>query len=322
MFDTIAAALRDARRIAVASHLRPDADALGSTIAAALWLRSEGKEVAAWNEDGMPEKFRYLPGWELVSAPPPDPQEFDVFLALDVSVKKRLGTVNDALAPGALWINIDHHISNESFGGINYVDATAPATGQILFEFFRHAGIAITRDIATNLFAAISTDTGSFQYRGTDERTFDAGSALVSAGVDVAELSRAMYDNQPRRRFELLRFALNRAEFHCGDRIATFSLTLEDAARMGVLPEDNEGIIDHLRSIEGVLSAVFFEELGDGKVRVSARSKDPSLDVCKVCQAFKGGGHPMASGARVHGTLDDVKHDFLKVLSDEIRQRD
>ncbi|MEI6070632.1 MAG: bifunctional oligoribonuclease/PAP phosphatase NrnA [Verrucomicrobiae bacterium] len=322
MFDAIAAALRDARRIAVASHLRPDADALGSTIAAALWLRSEGKEVSAWNEDGMPEKFRYLPGWELVSTPPPAPQEFDVFLVLDTSVKKRLGTVLEAVAPGALWINIDHHVSNEKFGEINFVDPAAPATGQILFEFFRHAGIPITPPIATNLFAAISTDTGSFQYQGTDARTFDAGSALVSAGVDVASLSRAMYENLPRRRFDLLRFALNQAEFHCEDRIATFSLTLADAARLAVLPEDNEGLIDQLRSIEGVRSAIFFEELPEGKVRVSARSKDPSLDVCKICQLFRGGGHPMASGARVPGTLNHVKKEFLKAVCDEIRKRD
>ena len=322
MFDAISAALRDARRIAVASHLRPDADALGSTIAAALWLRSEGKEVSAWNEDGMPEKFRYLPGWELVSTPPPAPQEFDVFLVLDTSVKKRLGTVLEAVAPGALWINIDHHVSNEKFGEINFVDPAAPATGQILFEFFRHAGIPITPPIATNLFAAISTDTGSFQYQGTDARTFDAGSALVSAGVDVASLSRAMYENLPRRRFDLLRFALNQAEFHCEDRIATFSLTLADAARLAVLPEDNEGLIDQLRSIEGVRSAIFFEELPEGKVRVSARSKDPSLDVCKICQLFRGGGHPMASGARVPGTLNHVKKEFLKAVCDEIRKRD
>jgi len=322
MFDAISAALRDARRIAVASHLRPDADALGSTIAAALWLRSAGKEISAWNEDGMPEKFRYLPGWELVSTPPAAPQEFDVFLVLDTSVKKRLGTVLEAVAPGALWINIDHHVSNENFGEINFVDPAAPATGQILFEFFRHAGIPITPPIATNLFAAISTDTGSFQYQGTDARTFDAGSALVSAGVDVASLSRAMYENLPRRRFDLLRFALNQAEFHCEDRIATFSLTLADAARLAVLPEDNEGLIDQLRSIEGVRSAIFFEELPEGKVRVSARSKDPALDVCKICQLFRGGGHPMASGARVPGTLNHVKKEFLKAVCDEIRKRD
>ncbi len=322
MFDKILSAVDGARKIAVASHLRPDADALGSTIACALWLKGCGKDVTAWNEEGTPEKFRYLPGCELVSAPPSVPEKFDVFLALDTSVKNRLGTVAAAVAPGALWINIDHHVSNELYGEINCIDPSSPATGQILFEFFRHIGAEITPAMATNLFAAISTDTGSFQYQGTDARTFNAGSGLVTAGVDVASLSRAMYESQPRRRFELLRFALNRAEFHCGDRIATFSLTLADAARLGVLPEDNEGIIDHLRSIDGVLAAVFFEELPEGKVRVSARSKDPAVDVCKICQVFKGGGHPMASGARVRGSLEKVKEDFLKVMSDEIRKRD
>lgn len=318
MFDEIFSILSKARTVAVASHLRPDADALGSTLAFALWLKAIGKEVTAWNQDTSPGKFRYLPANELLSTPPSTPQKVDVFVALDTSVKSRLGTVADAVAPGALWINIDHHISNERYAEINFVDPTAPATGQILFEFFRHVGAALTPEIATNLFAAISTDTGSFQYQGTNERTFDAGSGLVAAGVDVAVLSRAMYENLPKRRFELLRFALNQAEFHCQDRIATFSLTLADAARLAVLPEDNEGIIDQLRSIEGVLVAVFFEELPEGKVRVSARSKDPAIDVCKICQIFHGGGHPMASGARIRGSLENVREEFLKAVCDEI----
>ncbi|MEI6493382.1 MAG: bifunctional oligoribonuclease/PAP phosphatase NrnA [Verrucomicrobiota bacterium] len=321
MFDDILSPIDKARRILVASHLRPDADALGSAIACALWLRGLGKEVTVWIEGGMPEKFRYLPDHGFVSAPPTAPEKFDIFLALDTSVKSRLGTVVEAVCPGAIWINIDHHVSNELYGDINHVDPSAPATGQILYEMFHYAGACLTPAIAANLFAAISTDTGSFQYQGTDSRTFDAGSGLVAAGVDVAVLSRAMYENLPRRRFELLRFALNKAEFHCGDRIATFSLTLADTERLGVIPEDNEGIIDQLRSIEGVRAAIFFEELPEGKVRVSARSKDPALDVCKICQMFKGGGHPMASGARIPGTLEKVKGEFLKVVSDEIRNR-
>ena len=321
-FEDIAAALRGAKTIAVASHLRPDADALGSTIAAALWLQSCGKSVTAWNEDGAVAKFSYLPGHKLVTVPAATPQVFDVLLALDNSARKRLGTVIPAVAPGALWINLDHHVSNELYGDLNYVDPTAPATGQILFEFFRHAGVSVTKDMAENLFAAISTDTGSFQYSGTSARTFDAASDLVGCGVEVGTLSRAMYDNQPRRRFELLKFALNNTKFWCDERVATFSLTLDDVRRLGVLPEDNEGIIDNLRSIEGVEAAVFFEELPETKVRVSTRSKNPAVDVCKVCQAFKGGGHPMAAGARVRGTLEAVENDFLKVLSDEIRKRD
>ncbi len=320
MIDELMAPLAQAQRILISSHLRPDADALGSVLACALWLRASGKDVTAWIDDGMPQKFHYLPGHELITAPPTEPEKFDLFLALDTSVKNRLGTVVQAIAPGAVWVNIDHHVSNECYATINYVDPTAPATGQILYEFFRHHQIEITTDMAANLFAAISTDTGSFQYQGTDARTFAAGSGLISAGVDVASLSRAMYENQPRRRFELLRFALKNAEFGCGDQVASFALTMADATALGVLPEDNEGIIDHLRSVEGVRAAVFFEELPEGKVRVSARSKDPAIDVCKICQLFKGGGHPMASGARVNGTLETVKTNFLKAVCDEIRK--
>jgi len=320
-FAEIAAALSEARTVVVASHLRPDADALGSTIAASLWLKACGKEVVAWNEDGAISKFSFLPGYQMVTTPAASPQTFDVVLALDNSTKKRLGKAIDGIAPGARWVNVDHHVSNEAYGDLNYIDPSAPATGQILFEFFQHVGVPITRDMAVNLFAAISTDTGSFQYQGTDARTFDAASHLVACGVEVGALSRAMYDNQPRRRFELLRHALNNTRFWCDDRIATFSLTMEDVKRMDLLPEDNEGIIDHLRSIEGVLVAVFFEELPEGKVRVSARSKDPSIDVCKACQVFRGGGHPMAAGARVRGMLETVEKDFLNVVSDEIRKR-
>jgi len=317
-FDQILEALRPVRTVGVASHLRPDADALGSTIAFALWLKAIGKDVTAWNEEGTLTKFQYLPSHEIISTPSKEAKAFDVFVALDNSVMSRLGTVVDSIAPGAIWINIDHHISNENYAQINHVDPTAPATGQILFEFFRHAHAEITPQMATNLYAAISTDTGSFQYAGTNERTFRAAAELVTCGVDVAGLSRSMYDSQPRRRFELLRFALNQAEFSCGDRIATFSLSLADVARLGVLPEDNEGIIDQLRAVEGVEAAVFFEELADGKVRVSARSKNPAVDVCKVCQVFRGGGHPMAAGARIRGDLASVKAQFLKVVSDEI----
>jgi phosphoesterase RecJ-like protein len=318
-FDIISNALRDARTVGVASHIRPDADALGSTIAFALWLRDCGKEVTAYNEEGSTSKFHYLPCHEIVSLPPATPQQFDVFVALDTSVKNRLGTVNKAIAPGTTILNIDHHISNENYGDVNFIDASAPATGQILLEFFQHVGARVSTDMATNLFAAISTDTGSFQYAGTNERTFAAASHLIGCGVDVPGLSRAMYDSQPRRRFELLRHALNTAEFHCDDRIATFTLPMDLVERLKVLPEDNEGIIDHLRSIEGVEAAVFFEELPEGKVRVSARSKFPRIDVCKVCKQFEGGGHAMAAGARVDGTLAQVKNDFLKALSDEIR---
>ena len=320
-FSEIAAALAASNDILVASHIRPDGDALGSTIAFSLWLKSLGKRVTAWNEEGVIQKYRYLPCHEIVEAPGPDAREFGAVVALDTSVKNRLGSALDYVSSAGLFVNIDHHVSNERYASINYIDASAPATGQILFEFFRGLGIALTREMAANLFAAISTDTGSFQYAGTDSRTFEAASALVAAGVDVAGLSRQMYESQPRRRLDLLRHALNEAKFTCDGHLASFSLSLRAVGELAILPEDNEGIIDHLRSVEGVVAAVFFEELAGDKVRVSARSKDPRVDVCEICKMFGGGGHPLAAGARVSGSLTEVEEKFLEAVCHEIHNR-
>ena len=314
-FSEIREALRGCHRILVASHLRPDADALGSTIASALWLRDEGHEVTAWNEDGMLDKFSFLPSSELVTRPPVHPAAFDAVLSLDTSVKNRLGSVVGAVASAPLWICIDHHKSNEGYADLNLIDPSRPATGQILAEAFLASGITITPEMASNLFAAISTDTGSFQYQGTGAGTFEVAAELIRRGVNVSELSRSLYENQPRRRLELLRHALMHARFTCNDRVASFSLTLADVAALGVIPEDNEGIIDHLRSVEGVKAAAFFEELPEGKVRLSLRSKDPSFDACALCGQFGGGGHPMASGARIRGSLPEVEARVLAAIA-------
>lgn len=317
-FEEIAAALAPAKSVLVVSHLRPDGDALGSTLAFAIWLEGLGKQVAAWNESGLAPKFRYLPRWELLSTPSPRESRFDAIVALDCSSEKRLGSVLDGVEIPPVFINIDHHISNERYGTLNHVDSTSPATGQILYEFLESCGARVTPEIAGNLFAAISTDTGSFQYSNTTARTFAVASSLVAAGVNVGDLSRAIYDTQPRRHLELMRHALNGAEFFCDDRVACTTLTRADAGRLGIQPEDTEGIIDHLRSVDTVIAAVFFEEIEDGRVRVSSRSKDPRVDVCKVCAEFGGGGHPLASGARIRGSVEEVKKRFLKVLCDEV----
>jgi phosphoesterase RecJ-like protein len=321
-FEEIARALEPAQTVLVASHVRPDGDALGSTIAFSLWLKSLGKEVTAWNEDGMLDKFRYLPAADLVGVPSGSGRKFDAFVALDTSVKNRLGTVLDAIEMPETFINIDHHISNGRFGTINHIDSTSPATGQIVFEFLQAVGGTVTPEIAANLFAAISTDTGSFQYPNTTARTFRVAAELIEAGVNVGALSQAMYDSQPLRRLELLRHALNEAKFCCDGKVASFSLRHADVEKMGVLPEDNEGIIDHLRSVDTVVAAVFFEELEGGKVRVSSRSKDLRVDVCKVCGVYGGGGHALAAGARIAGTIEEVEEKFLKTLCDEVERID
>jgi len=320
-FDEIGRVLREHSRFAILSHVRPDGDALGCQIALALSLQQLGKEVRVWNEDGMLEKYSFLPRAELLNKPPAAPEDVDVAIALDTAIQNRLGTAFAAVRSAKMWINIDHHLSNPGYGDLVYVDPTAPATGQIIFDLIKNQGFPFNREIAENLFAAISTDTGSFQYPKTSARTFEIAAQLVCTGIDVGRLNQQLYENYPRRRIELLRELLGTMRFASGDRVASFSLSLKTAAALQVLPEDNEGLIDHLREIRGVIVAVFFEELSDGKVRVSMRSKTDAIDVCVICQKFGGGGHTLAAGARVRGTLAEVEQRVLEEICDVVKSQ-
>jgi phosphoesterase RecJ-like protein len=313
-FEEIAEVLRTRERFLVLSHMHPDGDALGSELAMGLCLRQLGKDVTIWNEDGVPEKFRYLPKYELISKPPAEPQDFDVVLLLDTAVQNRAGTCLAAVRHAGLWINIDHHISNDHYGDLAYIDAAAPATGQVLHEFFKSQGFPITYEMADNLFAAISTDTGSFCYPSTTARTYEIGAELIKLGVNVGQLSQKMYESYPRRRLELLRALLNALRFGVGNRSVSFSLSLATAQALKVQPDDTEGLIDTIRAVQGVIVAAFFEELPEGRVRISLRSKDPRVDVCKICAQFGGGGHTLASGARLHASLaeaEDLVHQAI-----------
>ena len=312
-FAEIAAVLREYESFLVLSHVRPDGDALGSQIAMGLALQKLGKKVKVWNEEGLLEKFSFLPGGELVSLPPAEAENFDVVLALDTATRQRLGdNVLAAVGHAKVWINIDHHPSNPRYGDLVHIDPIAPATGQILFELLQSQDLPLDEPIAENLFAAISTDTGSFQYQNTTARTFEIAADILRCGIRVGELSQKLYESYPRRRIELLRVLLDRMRFDAGGKVASFSLPNATAHELGVIPEDNEGLIDHLRAIQGVIIAIFFEELEDGKVRVSMRSKDERADVCAICVSFKGGGHTLAAGARVLGTLDDVANRVIE----------
>ena len=314
-FEQIGRVLREHQRFAILSHVRPDGDALGSQLALALSLQQLGKDVRVWNEDGMLEKYSFLPRAELLTKPPSTADDVDVAIALDTAIQNRLGTAFAAVGSAKIWINIDHHRSNPGYGDLVFVDESAPATGEIIFSLIKSQGLPLNHDIAENLYAAISTDTGSFQYPKTSARTFEIAAELVRVGnLDVGQISQQLYENYPPRRLELLRELLRTMRFsECG-RVASFSLTLKTAANLAVLPEDNEGLIDHLRAIRGVIVAVFFEELADGKVRVSMRSKDEAIDVCAICQKFGGGGHALAAGARVRGSLAEVEAKVLEEI--------
>ncbi len=319
-FTDIARHFHKGSSFVVLSHYRPDGDAIGSSLAVALALKKMGKSVRVLNEDPVPETLKFLPGSELVEQPGDEPVKADVVIAVDCATRERLGAKCLAAIQAPLWINMDHHRSNEDYGDLHFIDSDAPATGEIVFNLLFATALPLDAEIGANLYVAISTDTGSFQYQGTTARTYEIGAALIRLGVDIAGLSRSTYENYPMSRIELLRGLLNSMEITHGGRVASWGLTKEMADATGMKPEDAEGLIDTLRSIQGVIVAAAFEELPgpDGKVRLSLRSKDPRVDVGKVCAVFGGGGHALAAGARLRGPLSDAKARVFQAIDEAL----
>jgi phosphoesterase RecJ-like protein len=318
-FEEIAAVLKKARSLAVACHVRPDADAIGSIVGFARSMMMAGKTVHVLSEDGVPENLVFLPASDLVKKSAGEPLEIDVAVALDTATKERLGDQTlKSFASAPVLVDMDHHGTNPGYGHLNHIDVGSPATGQIIYEFLTQQGWPMDDAVRENLFAAISTDTGSFQFSSTTARTHRIVAEMMEAGLDTAALSQKLYHEHPMRRMLLLKAQLNEMKITAGGRIASWVLTQATQQSVDMLPGDTEGLIDTLRTIEGVIAAVIFEELSNGKVRVSARSKDSRLNVAKVCGLFGGGGHAMAAGARLPGPVAEAERVFLEALTNEI----
>lgn len=318
-FERIGAALQGAKSIAVACHVRPDGDAIGSIVGLGRSMMLAGKTVHVISEDGVPENLVFLPSSDMVKQSSGEVLEIDAAIALDTATKERLGERTLKSFSGApLLVNMDHHGTNPGYGHLNHIDTASPATGQIVYELLHQLGLPMDDAVRQNLFAAISTDTGSFQFPSTTARTHHIIAEMMEAGLNTADLSQKLYHEQPMRRMLLLKALLNEMKISAGGKIASWTLTLSTQKAVDMLPGDTEGLIDALRTIEGVISAVIFEELDGGKVRISARSKDLRLNVAKVCGLFGGGGHTMAAGARLPGPIESAEKVFLESLTNEI----
>lgn len=315
--------LRNASRIAIASHLRPDGDAIGSLLALGESLALCGKDVTLLNQDAVPASFRFLPGLERIRRPAevPQPLQADLFVILDTSARDRVGDAVWALIPESTPVLlIDHHITNTHFGHLHFVEASSPATGQIVYQLIRLMNWPLNPAIREQLWVAINTDTGSFQYPSTTADTLRIAAELVAAGVDLGRMSASLYQEYPVRRLRLLGRLLPSLDLRADGRIASWRMRFRDLQELAIGPGDTEGLIENLRAIEGVIVAVSFEESADGQtVRVSARSKDAAIaDVAAICSRFGGGGHQLAAGATLAGPLDVAAEQFLQTATDTL----
>jgi phosphoesterase RecJ-like protein len=309
----------DHERFVLLSHTRPDGDAIGSEVALKAVLEAMGKTVWALNEDGTPEHLEFLEGAAGVEQPS-GPVDAEVVIALDTANRERLGAnCLEAVREVPLWVNIDHHISNEEYGDHVLVDATAAATGEILYAIIKELGLPLPEAARDALYVAASTDTGSFQYSNTTVRTHEMAADLMGRGLDVATVTARLYHNYPFRRVELLTALLGTLERSADGRIAWWTLSLEVKERLGIAAGDSEGLIDVMRAIRGVVVCAFVEEMPDGKIRLSLRSKSTEVNVCDLCANFGGGGHALAAGARMAGPLADAVERMLAVTTSALQ---
>lgn len=309
-----------AASVLVASHDRPDGDAIGSSLAMGLILRKLGKEVVIVNRDPVPESLAFLPGCDLIVRPG-GRVDADLLVVLDAAGADRVDASVWQMAEAVkTTINLDHHVSNTGFGDLVHVDPSSPATGQLVFQLARLAGWPLDAAIGENLLAAISTDTGSFRYPSTSAETMRIAGEILELGVDVGRVNQMLYESYPLRRVEVLRVLLQGMRLDFGGRCASVRLPLAVTRELGLQVGDTEGVIDVIRAIDTVRVAVFFEELPDGKVRVSSRSKEERYNVGSICAGFGGGGHILAAGARMTGPMDEAAERFLgavgRVLGD------
>lgn len=313
VLDRILEALRQSKTVCVAGHVRPDGDCVGSQLGLALALRNEGKQVLCWNEDPIPQKYEFLDPGRLWQKPKPG-YEFDCVVATDAASLERLGAVVPCVAQRRLLINIDHHQSNTRFGGLNWVSAREPSTGELIFRLLRVAKWPIAKAIADCLFTAVSTDTGSFQYPSTRPGTFRVAAELVGRGADLAKICDEVYQSYPVSRAKLLKHVYSHFHLICQNRIAYFWLKTADFARTGAESCDSEGLIDHIRAIAPVVVACVFEELTPTLTRISLRSKSEKVNVNDIAAQFGGGGHPAAAGARIPGNPLSVQRRVVAAL--------
>lgn len=297
--------LKGAKHVGIISHERPDADAIGSSIALSMILERVNVENAVFNVDGLPESLKFLPGSRRCRKNADLLSRCDLIVLLDCGSASRAGAT-----PKSIWtkpvIVIDHHETIDGkLAAESLHDAHASSTAELVFLLGEKMGVTWDSDIATNIFAGIHTDTGGFRYSKTSARTFQIAATLVGTGFDIADVTNSLYEQQPLRIFRLKSEVLSRIEFAASGTVAFVAITDEQKRRHSIHDDDLLALVNEARSIAGVEVAMQLEELGDGTVKVSLRSKS-YLDVASVASQFGGGGHTNAAGCRVSGSLSNV----------------
>ena len=313
MISEIIEAINEGRSFLITAHVRLDGDALGSELAMYLMLKKLGKDVVVYNQDHTPERYRFLPSAQNIVHNINNVEQYDVGIVLDCSDLARVGDEEDKIGKIKRLINIDHHISNNGFCSLKMLDAHASSTGELVFRLMREMRFKMSKDICTNLYSAIITDTGSFRYSSTTNETFFAVGNLVENGADPQWIAENVYENDSPARLKLLAKAMATLSLDLESKVGSLVVTQKDLLETGAAWEHTEGFVDIPRTVGGIEVSVLYTQRGENNFKLSLRSK-AKVNVEKVAKKFGGGGHIHASACWMKGDIESIKSQIIKAI--------
>jgi phosphoesterase RecJ-like protein len=316
MKKKVAELIRNSQRIAITCHVRPDADCIGSGLALFFMLKQFGKDVHFFNIDKSPFPLTELPGYHVIELRQMYPEPFDIAILIEGGTEDRTGMNH---LDKYYTINIDHHATSSHCCNLNWIDPYASAAGELVYDLANELSIQWTRDIGFNLFAAISSDTGSFKYSNATAKALEIASRLVKkCHFTPVEVSDLLFNSNHPEKVQMIQKVLSTLELKENNRVAMIIFRRNFLTRLSLKDIETEDVISIARSILGVDVTLFFKEVEDNYFRVSIRSRG---DICsqEVARAFNGGGHPHAAGFFFRGEIETAKKEILAVVKKQMK---
>jgi phosphoesterase RecJ-like protein len=310
MLSQVVELIENKQIFGITTHVRPDGDGIGSSLGLCWLLKSLGKSAEVIVRDTIPVSYQKLPGASEIRKIAEIDKNYDAVFVIECSDVSRPGIKN---LENQFTVNIDHHATSEHFGSINWIDATASAVGEMIYNLCKAIGGRVTKEIAECVYLALVTDTGSFHFPNTTERTLKVASELVKVGVKPAQISEAVYNSYPWSRVELMRQVLATVKRDETGRVAWMRQTLEMAENAGAVEGDNNGFVNIPLSASEVEAVVYMRETMPNGYRVSLRSKG-DINVAKIAEKLGGGGHKNAAGCRVEGDWNALEKEIVSAM--------
>ena len=316
MLSQVVELIENKNNFAITTHVRPDGDGIGSSLGLCWLLRSLGKSAEVVLRDEIPVSYALLPGADEIKKIAEVNGKYDAIFVIECSDITRPGIKG---LENQVTVNIDHHSSSEHFGTINWIDQTASAVGEMIYNLCKAIGGRITKEIAECVYLALVTDTGSFHFPNTTDRTLKVASELIKVGVKPAQISEAVYNSYPWSRIELMRQVLATVKRNEMGNIAWMRQTLEMAENAESVDGDNNGFVNIPLAAKEVEAVIYMREVKPQAYRVSLRSKD-NINVARVAEKFGGGGHKNAAGCRVEGDWDAREKEIVSALTKAVEK--